>query len=84
MKPTNVKDPIFLKLWNRIDKDENGYLDFNEFESFMNTYYNEYKWKITKEAIEESFHLLDKNKDNVIDKDELFKYINLLFKGTFV
>ena len=49
----------------------------------MRAYYAKYNWEVSQLAIDDAFNLLDKNNDNSIDKSELFKYINLMFKGAY-
>ena len=75
MKSKNINDPQFLQLWNRIDLDGNGYLDRNEFEQFMRSYYARHRWEVSQSAMDDAFRLLDKNGDNTIDKSELYPVI---------
>lgn len=55
MDKVELNDPKFLKLWNRIDLDNNGYLDRREFNLFMESYYLSIGWSVSPTAMDECF-----------------------------
>ncbi len=64
-------------LWSVYDTNENGYLDREEMELFLDDLYS--KEGVNKRKIKKLFNLIDKNDDGVIDKGEVLSV--LYYKG---
>ncbi|XP_064623300.1 calmodulin-like [Lineus longissimus] len=68
--PTEAEAKTML---NAVDKDENGYIDFEEFLQMMQPHFN--KSFNPQKELEDAFTKLDRNKDGKITPDELIHYL---------
>jgi Ca2+-binding EF-hand superfamily protein len=62
-----MSDKYLKTLFDSMDKDKNGEIDFSEFMKALRAPLN----KIRIEALDEAFAKLDTNSDGVIDVDDL-------------
>jgi Ca2+-binding EF-hand superfamily protein len=72
----------FEKVFDSIDKNISGYLDYEEFKIFIIEMYKD-TMEPSENAIKEAFHYIDKNKGGSISKSELKERLPMIFPGIF-